>query len=424
MLSISSSVSDSKHDPQYCIQLDGSSNGIETNYPIHGTQVNFSTSAWIAFTNPGGQIGPFYLGANCYFGTMGISGDICLFAYNSGALSMLTLPSDWDDGNWHFISLYWDKDNITNTHIYWDGAEISQSVITNNGAGRGNIEADNFLQLGSKGMVGKFGFSGVHSGEITLAQHTELYNRGRNYDWRFNSGNYNIASNLQGFWMMGQGIGDVLWSGITQGDDAGNSISGTGFGSGLEVGIIQDQTDISAPNLNYTNLVHNSTFATSTTAGNTGSGFVFDINSSEAGGDPVSAVAYSGGGLEYDRNSTSDLVGVLFKDGSGNNIMPGANLMYRIKYDVISAGGGTVYVVPMRPAGHSQAEQGGGFRLMQANATGTDLSAYWINRGTETGLWLNYSGGSANVTVDNVEIAIVNNGKCARLWGGVTVKSS
>tara|TARA_R100001463_G_scaffold74470_2_gene128436 strand:+ start:562 stop:1788 length:1227 start_codon:yes stop_codon:yes gene_type:complete len=408
MLSISSSASESNHDQQYYVKLDGSANGIQTNFPLHGTQVNFSASAWVTFDASTNR-GPFVTGDDgCMI--MGFSGDNGALLYNSGSIAFLSFPSTWDNGDFHFMSVYFDKDNITNVHVFFDGSEISKTVISNNGAVRDDDV--NHLEI-SSGMNGKIGFTGVHSGEITLAQHTELYNRGRNYDWRFNSGNYNIASNLQGFWMMGQGKGDTTTSETNSEGQAAKVI-----------GVIQDQTDISAPNLNYTNLVHNGTFATGTTLGQTGSGYVIEVVSSNAGGDDDSAMLYDNGGLKFDKNSQTDVTGVIFKDASGNNIMPGANLMYRIKYDITQVATGISSLAPERFTGHGQADEGGQATLMDSTSTGTKIHHY-INRGTELGIWTSVGvPGVYEVSIDNVEVAIVNNGKCAKIFGGTTIKST
>ena len=409
MLSISSSASESNHDQQYYVKLDGSANSIQTNYPIRGvTQTSFSASAWVSFDATSGNRGPFKLGSNCRM-LMGVSGDTGMLTFNSGTVSFVAFPSTWDNGDFHFMSIYFDKDNITNVHIFFDGSELSQTIISNNGAARD--DGFNFFEINDT-FNGKIGFTGIHSGEITLAQHTELYNRGRNYDWRFNSGDYNIASNLEGFWMMGQGKGDITTSEVNQEGQTAKTI-----------GVIQDQTDISAPNLDYTNILHNGTFATSTTLGQTGSGCVLEITSTNAGGDANSQILYNNGGLQFDRNSQNDVTGVVFKDASGNNIMS-ANLMYRIKYNVTQACTSIASLAVERLSGSGQADEGGQRTLMDMQSTGVK-EYHYINRSAEMGIWSGVGvPGAYEFTIDDVEVAIVNNGKCARIIGGTTIKST
>jgi len=410
MLGIASSTSESNHDPQYYIRLDGTSNGIETNFPMHGTPIDFSASAWVNMASGNTRL-PFQWANNGY-GITGFSGDQTLFMYNSHSVSFCAFPTDWDDGNWHFLSIYLDKTNLSNVHIYFDGAEVGQTIISNNAAVREQDTATQFFKI-NDAYKGEIGFTGIHSGEITLAQHTELYNRGRNYDWRFNSGDYNISSNLLNFYMMGQGKGDGITT--TENDYSGNP---------QVIGIIQDQIRPYAPNLDYTNLVHNGTFATSTDLGDIGSGCEPNIVNSNAGGDPDSVIQYDSGALQFDRNSMTDVLGVIFKDASGEDIMPQPNLMYRVKFEITQASTAMGFLAPERVSGTgSQLDEGGGTRQMNSLTTG-ERAMHWINRGTEVGIWTSISmPTNFEVSIDNVEIALVNNGHCARIYGGTTIAS-
>jgi hypothetical protein len=113
-----------------------------------------------------------------------------------------------DDGNWHHWVVWVDISDPTNCKLYVDGVLQTASTTVTSGSAFAHDEP---LTIGADEVSGGNHFEGhiddfaYWDVELDIAAIKSLYNFGYPTDVLKNSGDYNSADDLQGYWRMGDG---------------------------------------------------------------------------------------------------------------------------------------------------------------------------------------------------------------------------
>jgi hypothetical protein len=113
-----------------------------------------------------------------------------------------------DDGAWHHWALWVDASDPTANKLYLDGSLLSQHNSNNTGSATAYTEG--LIIGGSKADSGSYYGGNISdfawfNTELDADAITAIYNNGHPFDLTINHGNYDNASNLQGYWKMGDG---------------------------------------------------------------------------------------------------------------------------------------------------------------------------------------------------------------------------
>jgi hypothetical protein len=317
---------DGAHEQRYSIGLDGVNDYIETNFPIDEGR-NCTMSVW-AIANDGGPNRLFGLSTHLFLNAGGVGDDRLFTSYNAGTFFSATLPSTWDDGNWHHYVFYFDKDDADDCKIWFDGSPITNTSLINDSGSPTAFWDNLIIGSGTRDSVshswnGSIGDFGAWNAELTNTQVAGIYNAGRHHNLNIDIGDYNQSSTLEYYLMMGNGIGDMMHE------------LDTDFTLTYASGLLKNQVGTPSGLGFGDELLINGEFDTGTAIGVNGSGWV-SVFVDQTASDDDSTVEYDGGGLTITREHGSDEIGIIAKTAGGANILSAANKTYRIEHTILA----------------------------------------------------------------------------------------
>tara|TARA_R100000278_G_scaffold35797_1_gene32180 strand:+ start:444 stop:1196 length:753 start_codon:yes stop_codon:yes gene_type:complete len=128
---------------------------------------------------------------------------------NNNALDF-TSTNTLSTGAWAMVTVVINR-TVGKIQVYKNGGNLNQSSSASWDAGWANSQAlrIGLNSSGSNEFEGQISEVAIWGGELSSAEVTKLYGSGApSFNLRYNRGDYTSASNLVGYWRMGDGVGD------------------------------------------------------------------------------------------------------------------------------------------------------------------------------------------------------------------------
>ena len=232
MLGLGSSITSGVPESKYSASFDGTEDYIDFGNVNNLGVGDFSFSFWVKFSEATSQnlISKYYDSDNRWFiRTQGT--DKIQFLARVGASTVMDLSysgSAISEDAWHHVVVTCDRSESDGLKIYLDN-----SAGTAGAGSTTDIDNTGDVYIGRQNTA--YGASilhevGIWNVALSAAAVTAIYNSGSPLNLKFDQGNYNNSSALQGYYRMGNGFFDDKANGVIHDQD------NPGFGSELNDG--------------------------------------------------------------------------------------------------------------------------------------------------------------------------------------------
>tara|TARA_R100001510_G_C7634752_1_gene193095 strand:+ start:439 stop:1191 length:753 start_codon:yes stop_codon:yes gene_type:complete len=200
---------------KYSVDFDGSNDYLEVE--DHGTldfNAGFSVNFWVypdASTANDRMIAKGTTGTGEWMISFGSGAAIRVYTKdgNDNALDF-TSTNTLSTGAWAMVTVVVNR-TASKIQVYKNGGNLNESSDASWDSGWANSQAlrIGLNSAGSNEFEGQISEVAIWNGELSSAEVTKLYGSGApSFNLRYNRGDYTSASNLVGYWRMGDGVGD------------------------------------------------------------------------------------------------------------------------------------------------------------------------------------------------------------------------